>query len=270
MEHHHVLVGELHLLRIENVAVLQADVVILVEEAFALHAGHVEHVKLRQHVLHLLHLAVGNVVGFEHAAAHIIRDAQLLGGDEHEIHARIARERLDERMHGAAEFEVAAKAHGEVFKPALAPPYGEQVREGLRRVLVAAVARVDDGHVRAVGGNAGRALLGVAHNGDVRIAGDGADGIRDALAFGNGAGVGLREADHLAAEAQHGSLKAEARTGARLIEQRCEQLAVAGVRKTRRIGNDLVRKVEDLLQLGSGHVHGFQNAFPFQHANLLS
>ena len=137
-------------------------------------------------------------------------------------------------------------------------------------MLVAAVARVDDGHVRAVGGDAGRALLRVAHDGDVRIAGDGADGVRDALTLGDGAGVRLREADHLAAQAQHRRLKAKARAGARFVEQRCEQLAVAGMGKTRRVRDDLVRQVEDLLQFGGGHVHRFEDAFPFQHVDLLS
>ena len=149
-------------------------------------------------------------------------------------------------MHRAAELEVAAEADGQVFKAALAPPYRKKVCERLRRMLVAAVARVDDGHVRAVGGDAGRALLRVAHDGDVRIAGDGADGVRDALTLGDGAGVRLREADHLAAQAQHRRLKAKARAGARFVEQCCQPLTGSYIFIGSRVIMDTVCKVHQV------------------------
>ena len=48
-------------------------------------------------------------------------------------------------------------------------------------MVVAAVPGVDDGHQRVPAGHQGRALLGVAHGDDVRVAGHGAHGVRHAL-----------------------------------------------------------------------------------------
>ena len=50
MEHNHVLLGEFHFCLVQNVAVLQADVVLLVEKPFFLHARHVEDVHVADYV----------------------------------------------------------------------------------------------------------------------------------------------------------------------------------------------------------------------------
>ena len=170
----------------------------------------------------------------------VARQLQLFRGDEHDLDAGVTAERADERVDGAAKLEVAAEAHGQVVESPLLALDGEQVRERLRRVVVAAVTGVDDGDLGVHGGDERRALFRVAHGDDVGIAADGADGIGDALALRRGRAAGGREAEDLAAEREHGGLEAQARPGGGLKEQRGEDLAVALVGIGLRAGDDVV------------------------------
>ena len=56
----------------------------------------------------------------------------------------IAYQRINKRMDGTAEFQIPAQADGEVAQGALQGADGEQVRQCLGRVLMAAVAGIDD------------------------------------------------------------------------------------------------------------------------------
>ena len=51
MENKHVLLSEGHFCGIQNVEILQADVVFLVEETFLLYTGHIEQIKLWHDIL---------------------------------------------------------------------------------------------------------------------------------------------------------------------------------------------------------------------------
>ena len=184
MQHGHVRLCQRHLFVGQDVAVLQADVVLLVEEALLLHAGHVQDVQLRHGFLQAAGLLVGDAVGLQHIVDDVVRHPQLLRADEHEADVLAAGHGLDEGVDGAAELQVAAQADGQVIQPALAAADGHQVGQGLGGVLVAAVAGVDDRDAGVAGGAQRCALLGVAHGHDVGIAGDHADGVGHALALG--------------------------------------------------------------------------------------
>ena len=108
----------------EDIAVFEPEVVLLVEEALALHAGHVKHVQLGQHG--------GEVALFTHPALrHALTDisgqAQLLRGYAHEVYALAAQERSYERVYRAAELEVAAQSYREVVEAALFAAYSHEV-----------------------------------------------------------------------------------------------------------------------------------------------
>ena len=122
-------------------------------------------------------------------------------------------------MDRAAELQVPAEADGQVLEPALLVVDGEEVRQGLGGVVVSAVTCVDDGDQAVHSRHQGRALLGVAHGDDVRVAGDGAHGVGHALALGGGGALGLGEPQHLPAQAQHGGLEAQAGAGGGLKEE---------------------------------------------------
>ena len=157
-------------------------------------------------------------------------------------------------MDGAAEFQVAAEADGEVVQTALLPVDGQQVGEGLSGVVVATITGVDDGHLGHLSGGKGRALLGVAHGDDVGVAADGVDGVAHGLALGGGAGVGGREAQHAAAQCQHGGLKAQAGAGGGLEEQGGQLLVGAGVLVLGGVCNDVLGGGDQLVDLLHGQV----------------
>ena len=58
-----------------------------------------------------------------------------------------------------------------------------EVGEGLRGVIVTAVARIDYRDERVLGCNEGCALLGVTHSDDINVAADYRNGIRNAFAL---------------------------------------------------------------------------------------
>ena len=149
-------------------------------------------------------------------------------------------------MDRAAELEVSAQADGQIVQPPLAAADGHQIRHGLGRVLVAAVACVDDRDAGITAGAARRTFFGVTHGDDVGVAGHHADGVGDAFALGCAGDVLTGEAQHMAAEVQHGRLKGEAGAGGRLVEQG-RQLFVGGhVLIGSGIGADAVSKVEQV------------------------
>ena len=244
MEHGHVGLGKGHLLFGEDIAVLQTDIVFLVEETLLLDAGHVEDVQLGHGLLEAAGLLVGDVVGLEHVGDDVVRHPQLLGADEDEADVLAARHGLDEGVDGASKLEVAAQADGQVVQTALAAADGHQVGHGLGRVLVAAVACVDDRDAGVPAGPQRCALLGVAHGHDVGVAGDDADGVGHALALGC-TGDGLaREAEDMSAEIQHRGLKRKTGAGGRLVEQGGQLFVGGHVLIGSRVGADAVGQVQ--------------------------
>ncbi len=109
---------------------------------------------------------------------------------EHEFIALVTGQRIHQRVHGAPVFQIAAEADLQVGQAAPARQDGEQVRQCLGGMLVAAVSRVDDGDARKACRAHGRALQGMAHGGNVRVAGDDTNGIGHAFALGNAGSVG--------------------------------------------------------------------------------
>ena len=152
-------------------------------------------------------------------------------------------------MDGAAELQVAAEAHRQIIEPALFPVQGQKVRQRLGGVVVAAVAGVDhrDGGVH--GRYQGRALLGVAHGDDVRIAADGFGGVGYALALGGRGGIGRGKADDIAAQLVHGRLEAEAGAGGGLKKQGGQLFPVTHMGEPVGIRDDLIGRVDQGLDL---------------------
>ena len=158
------------------------------------------------------------------------RHAQLLGRDEHKAHSLVAAHRRNERVHCAAVVQVAANAYGQAVEGTLFVLYRQQVGQGLGRVIVPAVARVDYGHARVALADYRRALEGVAHRDYVGIAADNLEGVGDRLALCGARRVRLGEAEHPAAQRQHRRLKAQARARRRLKKERRQYLAAAKLR----------------------------------------
>ena len=72
-----------------------------------------------------------------------IRD-RFFGRNEHEVDILIAAKGSNQRMHGSAKLQIAAKADGKAAELSFLSANGQQIRQRLRRVVVAAIARVDN------------------------------------------------------------------------------------------------------------------------------
>ena len=232
----------------EHVAVLQAQIVLLVEEALLLHAGHVQDVQLGQHRVQIVRLHVFQLLFLQHVLD-VAGQLQLGGGNQHEPDALVARKGVDEGMDGAAELQIAAEAHGHAVEAALLAVNGQKVGQRLGGVVVAAVAGVDDGHGGFHGRDHRRALLEVAHGDNVGVASHHADGVGHALALGRGAVGRIGKADDVAAQLVHGGFEAQARARGRLEEQRRQLLARALVGVIIGMGDDVVGGGEQLVDL---------------------
>ena len=88
-------------------------------------------------------------------------------------------------MDGAAEFQIAAQADGQIIQTALAAADGHQVGQGLGGVLVAAVTGVDHRDAGITAGAQRGTLFRVAHGDDVGVAGHHTDGVGHTLALGS-------------------------------------------------------------------------------------
>ena len=95
MEHKHIITGKLHLLFVENVAVLHTDVIFLVEETLSLDTCHVENIKLRHRLIQVFDLFVLDSLCIQCILNDIIRDAQFRRGNEDETDACVAGQRID-------------------------------------------------------------------------------------------------------------------------------------------------------------------------------
>ena len=166
-------------------------------------------------------------------------------------------------MDGAAVFQVAAQADGQIVQPSHFPGNGQKVCQGLGGMVVHPVSGVDNGYGGIPGGHEGRAVLGVANGHDVGVAGDDFRGICHALALGGGGGVGRGEAQHAAAQLQHGGLKAQSGTGGGLIEKGCQLFVFAAVPIFFRVGRNVLGGGDELVQLLYGKV---QDAVKTSHA----
>ena len=164
-------------------------------------------------------------------------------------------------MDRPAKLQVTAEADGQVVEMALLLVDGDEVRQGLGGVVVAAVTGVDYRHQGVLRCHQRRALLGVAHGDDVAVGADHPDGVRHALALGGGGAGGGGESQHLAAQGQHGTLKAQAGAGGGFKEQRRQDLAVALVGVCGRIRHNVAALFYQLVDLLGGELHNVDQIF---------
>ncbi len=127
-------------------------------------------------------------------------------------------------MDGAAVLEVTHQGDAQAIKTALFLD-GVQVQQGLGGMMAGSVTGIDHRHGRELGGQAGRALLGVADDQGVGVTGHHPHCIRQGLALGDGGALRRAQVDHAATKPLHGRLKGHAGSGRGLEEQKCQDLA---------------------------------------------
>lgn len=238
----------------QNIAVFEANIIGFVKEALALHARHIQDIKLRHGLLEAAHFLKGDVLAFENIFANRFWDTQLLGRDQHKTAAFVAAHGSDQRMNRAAELEVAAAADDHMVHAAFFARDGNHVGERLRGVKMPAVTGIDDRNLHGCGSHIRRAFFGMTHGDDVRETFHGAGRVRDAFALGGRAAVGLGKADDGAAKLQHSRFKAQAGAGGRLIKERCQFFAFAEMGVVRGVVNDVESGGNQLLNFFLGQL----------------
>ena len=170
MKNNHILAGKLHFFTVENVAVLKTDIILLVEEALLLNAGHIKNVELVDYGVEAFYNFILNTGRLKNICNQIIRNAELLWTDENVFISLEMTECFGKGVNGAAKLKVAAEAYCMVLKPPqqLADCY--QVCECLGRVVVAAVSRVDNRAGRILACQQCRTLFWSSHCNYVGIA----------------------------------------------------------------------------------------------------
>ena len=118
---------------------------------------------------------------------------------------------------------------------------------------VTAVAAVDQRHLRVHGSRHRRALDRVTDRNDIRVAADDRNGVLQVFTLGNGGIHRIVKADGSAAQLEHRRLERHLRPGARLIKERRQNLAVAGMPEIRRTLHDLSCFSDQLVNLFNRH-----------------
>ena len=122
----------------------------------------------------------------------------------------------------------------------------EQIAQRLRRMLMRAVAAVDDRHLRIFRGEPRRAVARMADDDDVGVVGNHADRVGETFALGGGAHRRIGAGNIGAAEPQHGAFERQPRAGRGLVEQARENEFGGKVGRARDAIGDVV--VGEVLQ----------------------
>ena len=155
-------------------------------------------------------------------------------------------------MDGSAIFQVADHGDVQVLKRALRLLNGEQIQQGLRRVLVGTVTGVQHRNAAGkLGRQTRRALLRVAHHNRVDVGTDNRNGIRRSRLLPSDVLL-LSEAHHARARAVHGGLKGEAGAGRGFKEAARNHLVLQQLRL--RIGLQFCRGFQNQFQLFAAEV----------------
>ncbi len=164
---------------------------------------------------------LGHVVADAHAHVAQIVGRQGLGADGAHLGSAQRGERVNGRACHARMHDVADDGHGEVAEVALEMTDGVHVQQTLGGVGMAAIAGVDDVHMRGrvLGDEKGRAAVGVAHDKYIGIHRfEVGDGVEQALALARAGALDV-EIEHVGRQALRRDLEGGAGAGAVLEKQ---------------------------------------------------
>lgn len=172
----HVLLGVLEGSGANNKTVLDLLVQAQVIEALLLHTSAVNDVGCGDDLGSKLVRLDAELTAALEGAADLLGQIDLLGGDKVDG-AVVVLEQLAQRVHGTTVLEVTNEGDGKTVGGTKLLTDGEEVEEGLGRVLARAVASVDDRVVSSFGGNVGTVIAGMAEDDGVTILVKGTDGV---------------------------------------------------------------------------------------------
>ncbi len=252
VQHFHVTACALKIAGAQDELRLDVGVLRRIKTLF-LHAGHIQNIHLGHHLFDAGVQAPRDAFLIEHIED-VLRHRQRVRGDEVEAVAVELRQRLRQGVDGAAIFQVADHGDVQVLQTALGLLNGEQIQQGLGRMLVSAIPGVQH---RNAAGELGRqtrgALLRVTHHDGINVGADHRDGIREGLAFFPQRGVAaVGEAHDACAQTVDRGLERQAGTGGGFKEAAGDHLVLQQLRL--RVGFQFCRGFKNQLQLFTAEV----------------
>jgi hypothetical protein len=169
MHDNHIRLSALEHLIINHKRVLHLLEARRVREPLLLHARAIQDIRRRDNLgCEFVRDGIQLATGLE-AVAHALGHTEGLGRHEVDVHV-VVREELAQRVHGAAVLEVADEGNVEPVDGAKFFTDREDVEDGLRRVLAATVASVDDGDAGEFGCDVDGFFGGVTQDDGVGVA----------------------------------------------------------------------------------------------------
>ena len=167
-------------------------------------------------------------------------------------------------MHRAPVFQVAHHCDGQSVHFAQFFHNRKEIEQGLGGMLAHAVARVDHRLLCVIGGGGGGAYFRVTDDDHIRVAFQGADGVGQALAFGDRAVLDIVDGDDLTAQPHHRRHKAGTGAGGGFIEKVGEDFALEQVRAAEALHQHphFVGHAGDVLQFGPVKLTDAENVLP--------
>ena len=190
----------------QDVDVLYTFVLHEVGEAFTLHTGHVEDVRVGYYFFREVGVFHEFDVVFATVNLVFFRHFQFFGSDEMEGGVEVAHCH-QQGVYGAAVFQIAYQVNVQILQRALRLVDGVEVEHRLRGVLVGSVSGIDDRHRGYFAGIAGSPFQIVAHHDDVGVVAYHFDGVFQRFALGRAGGFRVAETDDTCAETVGGGFK---------------------------------------------------------------
>ena len=182
MQHTEIGSAQRHLCAVQHIDSLLCLVFFLICEAFALDAGHIKHVEVRNGFLYGADFGVFAAAGGD-IILDILRHGKSSGRDEHKGIAAVVRHAFAEGMYRSAVGEIAAHAYHQMIRSVSDVAQRYHVGEGLGRMKVSAVAGVDNRHAGVERSRHRRALNRMPYRQNIGVAAQHGDGVFQAFAL---------------------------------------------------------------------------------------
>jgi hypothetical protein len=215
---------------VHSVRVLDTLVLLLAGEALTLHAGAVENIAA-SHDLRGKSLGLAQELpGSHQLLSDLGRQGQSLGGNQLNLHVVVS-EQVHKRVHRSAVEKITQEGDGQALDSSKLLTDGEEIQEGLGRVLLAAVATVDDGNRAVLLGSMHTALLGVTEDNGITVASQSSESVLKSLTLLDRR-VGSGNGDGAATKTLHSSIERSRGASGRLVEERCQDTTSEDVENT--------------------------------------
>ena len=215
---------------VHTVRVLDSLVFVLCRETLALHTCAVKDITASQDLRSESLRLAEELTRSDKLLADLGRKGQGLGSNKLDLDLVVS-EQVHKRVHRSSVEKVTKEGDGQALDSTQLLTDGEEIEEGLGRMLLAAVATVDDGDRAVLLSNVDAGLLGVAEDNGITVASQSAEGVLKGLTLLDGRVRG-GDGNGATTETLHSSIERRRGAGRRLVEERGQDATSENVQDT--------------------------------------